>query len=253
MNGITFYPVGSSPALTYAKAFLLRRGACVAEVPNDSVTHLLLPVPSFDAEGQLRGGGNLGNVLVELPDDVVIMGGNLNHPLTESYRTVDFLQDECYLAENAAITADCAIPIAQSKLPVVIPGCPILIIGWGRIGKCLAAKLMDMGADVTVSVRKESDHAMLRALGFRSEYTKELGPSLGRYRVIFNTAPFPVIRENQAVHCRDDCVKIDLASKPGIFGADVISARGLPGMYAPESSGALIARTAIRYALRKEQ
>lgn len=239
--------------MAYAKEFLLRRGACVAETPNDSVTHLLLGVPSFDPEGQLRGGGSLGDILVELPDDVVIMGGNLNHPLTEGYQTVDFLQDEHYLAENAAITADCAIPIAQSKLPTVIPGCPILVIGWGRIGKCLAAKLKDMGAEVTVSVRKEADHAMLRALGFRAEYTNELCASLGRYRLIFNTVPAPVIREEQTAYFREDCIKIDLATKPGIFGSDVISARGLPGMYAPESSGALIARTAIRHALRKEQ
>ena len=38
---------------------------------------------------------------------------------------------------------------------------------------------------------------------------------------------------------------MDLASKKGIAGNDVIWARGLPGIHAPEESGALIARTIL--------
>ena len=47
-------------------------------------------------------------------------------------------------------------------------------------------------------------------------------------------------------HCLEDCVKIDLASKPGIEDEDVIIARGLPGIHFPESSGKLIADTLLR-------
>jgi hypothetical protein len=46
--------------------------------------------------------------------------------------------------------------------------------------------------------------------------------------------------------CKEDCLKIDLASHRGIEGEDVIWARGLPGKDAPESSGKLIVKTAIR-------
>ena len=46
--------------------------------------------------------------------------------------------------------------------------------------------------------------------------------------------------------CFGNALKIDLASKPGIGGSDVIWARGLPGKDAPESSGELIAKTIIR-------
>jgi hypothetical protein len=53
------------------------------------------------------------------------------------------------------------------------------------------------------------------------------------------------------LYCRPDCVKIDLASIQGIYGSDVIHARGLPGKQTPESSGILIANTIIRL-LRKE-
>lgn len=42
-----------------------------------------------------------------------------------------------------------------------------------------------------------------------------------------------------------NCLKIELASLPGIAGDDVIPARGLPGIYVPESSGKLIADTLL--------
>ena len=45
------------------------------------------------------------------------------------------------------------------------------------------------------------------------------------------------------------CLKIDLASCPGILARDTIYARGLPGIHAPESSGQLIADTVFRLLL----
>ena len=45
---------------------------------------------------------------------------------------------------------------------------------------------------------------------------------------------------------------MDLASVRGISGDRVIWARGLPNQDAPEESGMLIAKTALRFALGKE-
>ena len=42
------------------------------------------------------------------------------------------------------------------------------------------------------------------------------------------------------------CIKIELASAPGIECEDVVIARGLPGSYAPISSGRLIAETILK-------
>ena len=50
-----------------------------------------------------------------------------------------------------------------------------------------------------------------------------------------------------------EALLMDLASLRGIEGDRVIWARGLPGKDAPESSGALIAKTVIRLLERKEQ
>ena len=98
-----------------------------------------------------------------------------------------------------------------------------------------------MGEAVTVTCRKAEDRCILRALGYAAKDPADLSDTLQQYRVIFNTAPAEVLREVPR-----DIIKIDLASKPGILGSDVIQARGLPGKMAPESSGKLIARTVIR-------
>lgn len=251
MNGITFYPAGNTAAVRYAAAFLAQRGLDIADQPCPEVTHLLLPVPSFDDAGRIKGGGDLVHILNSLPQDVTVMGGKLEHPALSGCRTVDFLKDPWYLAENAAITAENAIGIVINNLPVTLNGCPVLIIGWGRIGKCLAFKLKALGAEVTVAARSDPDRGMLQALGYRAIHPAGLSSALVRYRVLINTAPAPILTRQQTAHCRPDCIKIDLASTQGIEGDDVIQARGLPGQETPESSGQLIARTAIRLAVGK--
>lgn len=246
MNEYIFFSAGHTDALSYAVQELHRKGCCIAASPSPAVTHLLLPAPTFEPDGTLKGGGSLKPVLDSLSRDITVLGGNLRHPDLENYKTVDFLQDPIYLAENAAVTAHCAIKVAMNKLPVTLAECSVLIVGWGRIGKCLAALLKQLGARVCVAARKEADRAMLLALGYEAMGIPLSDYSLGRFRVIFNTVPLMLLPESSLSCCRPECLKIDLASKPGIAGDDVIWARGLPNKDAPETSGQLIARTALR-------
>ena len=109
-----------------------------------------------------------------------------------------------------------------------------------------------MGAAVTVTARKETDRNMLRALGYNAENMQTLLHGLAAFRVIFNTVPSVVLEESKLSHCRRGCLKIELASSPGITGKDVISALGLPGKMAPESTGLLIAQSIIRLIAEKE-
>jgi len=202
------------------------------------VTHLLLPVPSFTPDGSIIGGGNLRTLLTLLPKNIVVLGGNLDRPELDDYTVIDLLQNETYLALNAKITAYCALKLAQNQLPVTLDGCRMLVIGWGRIGKCLARLLRQVGANVTVCVRKETDRSILTALGYHvTDFESVEFPC---YRAIFNTVPtmkFP--------SCPGNALKIDLASRLGMGSEDVIWARGLPGKDAPESSGSLIAQSLI--------
>lgn len=239
MKKYIFYSAGDTAALRAALKILPRLGYSVLDRPAHEVTHLLLPVPSLEPDGSLKGGGDLHAVLSQLPDTVTVIGGNL--PPLSGQSIIDLLRDPFYIAENAAITAHCAIKQAMNRLPITLTGCPVLIIGWGRIGKCLARLLRCLGADVTVAARKAADRAMLQALGYPAEIPCLLHRTLSRYRVIFNTVPAPVLSPERAARCSENCIKIDLASVRGIAGEDVLWARGLPSIDAPESSGVLIA------------
>ena len=246
MNDHIFYTAGNTDALLYAAARLKEHGFQFASEPDKTVTHLLLDVP-------LRDDSQLAAILPHLSEDVTICGGNLQHPALVHYKTADLLKDPFYLAENAQITAHCAVKRATQLLPVILRNCHILVIGWGRIGKCLAALLQSMGAIVTVAARNPADRAIVLALGYDACDIADLSYSLLRYRVIFNTVPAAVLSEDAMDFCAPDCLKIDLASTQGMVAADVIHAKGLPGKDAPESSGQLIAQTILRLvSLRKE-
>ena len=244
MDDRILYAAGYSPAMSYCIQTLKEEGFTLLSEPNQQVTHLLLPVPSFAPDGGIIGGGNLSTLLTLLPKDIVVIGGNLDRPELDYYTTVDLLQDPLYLAMNAQITAHCALELALCQLPVILDHCPVLIIGWGRIGKCLAKLLQHLGANVSVCARKEADRCMLASLGYDALQLSQI--DLAQYRLIFNTVPtmlFPV--------CPGNGLKIDLASRLGLGSEDVLWARGLPGKHAPESSGNLIANTLMRI-LKKE-
>ena len=235
MSRLLFSTYGHSPALLHARNALQSWGYDVSPNPWDA-SHLLLPVPSFDENGKVKGGGCLSTLLPQLRPNVTIFGGNLDFLQANK---ADFLKDEYYLIENAAITARCALKYAHIR-----PGCRVLVIGWGRIGKHLAALLAQIGAEVTVATRSKSHADAVTKAGFSVAYGVIECPA--QYDVIFNTAPAPVL---DGKSCQPDAQLIDLASVKGIAGDNVIWARGLPGKDAPEESGILIAKTALRYAL----
>lgn len=252
MKGIILYPASNTTAMRFAQRELQALGIRIVNSPAPDVTHFLLPVPSFESDGRIRGGGILEHLLAKLPDSVTVIGGNLDHPSLAGYHTIDLLKDPVYLAENAAVTADCALRVAGRRLQTTFRGCPILVIGWGRIGKHLASMLQRLGANTTVAARKGSDRALLKSLGFHAADPANLEETLSCYRVIFNTVPAPILSDTQTQLCRLDCLKIDLASSNGICGSNVIPARGLPGKETPETAGKLIAETSYRLLLNKE-
>ncbi len=245
MRKILIYPTGTSQATAFAARFL---PFPLTDHPTPEVTHLLLDTPSFAPDGRLRGGGSPEDILRRLPENIRVIGGNLNHPCLAGYCVTDLLCDPEYTAQNGAITARCAIRLAIPFLGITLCGCPVLVLGWGKIGKCLARLLRQLGAQVTVGVRKEADRAMLNALGYRGVSMDALPGILSQFRLVYNTVPAAVLPENAIFPT--DCVKIELASIPGL-GPDAVDGRGLPGKLAPESSGALIARR-ITALLEKE-
>lgn len=245
MKNILIYPAGSTEACSYAAGALQRRGFALTDHPTPDITHLLLDIPSFRPDGMLRGGQDLADLLPMLSEQVIVVGGNLNHPSLAGYPKMDLLADPDYLSQNAAITADAAIRVAAPFLKTTFRDTPTLLLGWGRIGKCLVKLLRALDCPVTVAARNDADRAMLRALGYDATDFLSLTQDLSRFRLLFNTVPAAILNEQDLSDCRD-CIKIELASQSGLVGPDVVIARGLPGIHAPLSSGKLIADTFYR-------
>lgn len=241
------YAALGSPALDFAVQELEMRGLSFTPNPCAQVTHLLLPVPCRMNTEELSG------ILSALPKNITVLGGFLDRPELAAYPCFDLLKEERYQAKNAMITAYCALNLAAGKLPVTWEGCPVLILGWGRIGKSLGSLLKRLGAQVTIAARKERDLAMISALGCDGRSIEELDYILRRYRVIFNTVAHPVLPKEKTNLCRDDCVMVELASSPGMDAANIVDGRGLPGKLAPESAGKLIARTVMSLCAREEE
>lgn len=246
MNHVLIYPIGATEACAFAGAFLEQSGFHLTDHPTPEVTHLLLDVPSFAADGSLRNGGSLTDALERLPAGITVIGGKLNHPALTDYPVLDLLQDPVYLARNGAITAECALRVACPLLSTVLPDAPALVIGWGRIGKSLTKLLSGLGCPVTIAARKPEDRAMAAALGYKAVDIQRIPGILPDIRLLFNTVPAPIL-DSSVLDGFSRCIKIDLASSPGLNGRGVLYARGLPGQYAPESSGRLIANTIVRH------
>lgn len=240
------YCAGTTPAISYAKTYLSENNIPISEYPQWDTGHLLLDVPSFRPGSALASPNSLDTLLASLPPDTCVWGGNLNHPSLKGRKTYDFLTNETYLAENAAITAHCAIRIGSEKLPCTFRKLPVLIMGWGRIGKCLASILKNMGADVCVVAHTPSQRGALTSLGFQTADASDLPRTISDFRLIYNTVPQMVLPK-ELTQLTPDSIKIDLASQPGIDSEDTIVARGLPGIYAPESSGRLIGKTFLQF------
>lgn len=231
---------GITPALQYAKQYLQQHSIPLSDAPDWNTRHLLLDVPTFRPGFDHR---TFDTLLSSLPRDTIIWGGNLES--VDDRQTVDLLKDEEYLAQNAAITADCALKIALPKLKTTLPQSPALMIGWGRIGKCLSQLLKAAGCPVTVAARKEADRCALKSLGYPAVDCNNLDKLLPQFRLVFNTVPAMMIPESDFPSI-ENIVAIDLASQKGMEGDHVILARGLPGIHAPESAGRLIAETFLR-------
>ena len=160
----------------------------------------------------------------------------------------DYYEREELIVKNAIPTAEGALEIALSEMPITIFGSKALVIGYGRVGKVMAKKLKALDADVTVSARKYADFAWIEEAGMRAIHTEDLSVYAGEFDLIINTVPALVLTEAVLGRTKENALTIDLASKPGgvdfagakRLGRNVIWALSLPGKTAPVTSGEII-------------
>ncbi len=169
----------------------------------------------------------------------------------EYIEIIDIMKREELAVLNTIATAEGTIQIAIENTNTILHGSNCLILGFGRIGKVLARKLVGLSVNVTCAARKDDDIAWIQAYGYKSLNINELGEELNQYDIIINTVPHIVLNEKRLEYVRNDALLIDLASNPG--GIDkksvkdkklkFIWALSLPGKVAPITSAEFIKNT----------
>ena len=167
-------------------------------------------------------------------------------------RVSSYSDREEFAVKNAVPTAEGAIEQALMHSDITINGSKVLVCGYGRIGKVLSEMLRGMGADVTVSARKQSDLAWIKLNGFAGIKTGDF-TEINSYNFIFNTIPSLILSEDVQRELSKDTLIIDLASLPsGVdfacaekCGIKAIHALSLPGKIAPKSAGEIIESTIL--------
>ena len=230
---------------------------------------VILPLPALAKENILntplsRGIHTLDEVMSAAREDQVICAGKIDGTVKAAFakkgiKIIDYLDREEFAVANAVATAEGAIQILMEELPITIHGAKCLVIGFGRIGKALTARLAGLGANVSASARKCSDIAWIKAYGYKAEETQRLRGKLSGYDAVINTVPAYILSGELLGELKKDCLCLDLASKPGgvdfseasKLGLKTIWALSLPGEVAPASSGRAMADTI--YNIIKEQ
>lgn len=169
----------------------------------------------------------------------------------EQEEIIDVMKREELTVLNAISTAEGAIELVMHHTDRTIQGSKVLIIGFGRIGKVLAKKLVGLSAHVTCTARKEEDLAWIKAYGYQERNSNALGENLSEYDVIINTVPHLILTTERLEYVRKDCLLMDLASAPGGMDQQTVKERklnyiwalALPGKVAPVTSAEFIKDT----------
>lgn len=272
--------IGGDARQMWLAQALLRSGFRVrcAEVPGiddepgglydalDGAQAAALPMPALTQNGRIRSqrsdGISLDAIMQSVPAGAVIFGGGLSRVRAaleaHALRVFDYLDDEALTVANAVPSAEGALEIAMRELPITLHGSRCLVVGYGRIGKALSARLHALHARVTVSARKPADRAAIESAGLRADRTGSYLHDLAQYDCIFNTVPAPVLREEHLRALRPDCLLIDLASGSGGLAENAppalhyIHALGLPGRCAPKTAAEALKTMILRTLAEQE-
>lgn len=216
----------------------------------------ILPVPAEDKKtGLLRASFSdtrctLSEIAEKTPSGSLYIGGALPpwFKAAASDRkgeVFDLMTRQDFTVGNAAITAEAAVYLLMRELNCGIFGTRVLVTGYGRIGKLLAAKLRLLGAKVTVLSRSAQSRELARAFGMEALSPADTEKLKG-FAAAVNTAPAPF--PCRLSRLSQDCVLIELASAPGGFGESeaehlkmrLVLAPGLPAKYAPAAAAGVL-------------
>ncbi len=166
----------------------------------------------------------------------------------------DYTKNEYFATENAYLTAEAALSVANQNSCVSMVNSNVLILGYGRIAKALHRFLTPFTNNVSVCARNRVQLLTAKMNGANAITFDELVNQYD-FDFVFNTVPHPVLNEKELRLFKKEALLVDLASFPGgidvhfadSLGLNLIIARGLPAKYSPKSAGEAVAKTVIEH------
>ena len=160
----------------------------------------------------------------------------------------DLMKSDKIAIMNAIATAEGTIMEAIKNSNINLHQSCCLVLGYGRCGKILAAKLKGLDAKVTVAARNTDALAYARAAGLSTADISTIKSILPDFHYVFNTIPSLILNQECLKAVSPDAVIIDIASAPGGVDFDYalnhgINAKlclGLPGKVAPKASADIL-------------
>lgn len=231
------------------------------DIVNSGADVVILPMPLT------RDGESVFSAADHIPFECVadvakrgglVLAGGECRALTElcrqhSLQLVNYALDEQLTLCNAALTAENAVSVLIGATDGALLGSEVLITGYGRIAKQLAARLRAFGCEVNIAARRAESRCEAQLSGFAA-----VSPSEARldYDFIVNTVPSRLFADSDFTEMgkSGNAVFLELATLPPLTPeflekyTDVryIHGGGLPGKHSPRAAGSYIADTLVR-------
>ncbi len=171
----------------------------------------------------------------------------------EELEFFDYYEREELTVRNAYLTGEAVLELVLVNSNVSMNNLEILVTGYGKTGQAISDILSRNRVSVTVAARKAKDRAYVESKNMCAINFNEIKNCADKFNFVINTVPTEVIGKNLLEKFSDNCVFLEVASKPygiDIFSAEkqdkkVIIASSLPGKYVAKSAGVFIADTII--------
>jgi dipicolinate synthase subunit A len=163
----------------------------------------------------------------------------------KNVRVYKLFDDELLAVKNAGLTAEGTLSAVIENTAVGLKELNVLVLGFGRVGKSVTKLFCDCKSRVGVATKDKIEYAAAHLFTDDVIHTDEIIKRAGGYNVIINTIPILILNGETLKNISKECLIIDLASMPGgvdfnqarLLGLNAMHLLGVPGKYAPETSG----------------
>lgn len=223
---------------------------------------ILFPIPfskdKINLYSKISTQINIDYLLTLINPCSVICGGCFNNDFISKCNnlnivTKDLMDIPSFELYNSIATAEGTVAEAICTSPINIHKSHSLVLGYGKCGMALAARLKALNAITYVAARNPVQLSMAYEQGHTPIPLNELTRHINKFDFIFNTIPSLILNRSILSNANTEATIIDIASNPGgtdfeackHFGITARLCLSLPGKYSPKASAQIISRCIV--------